>query len=123
VVFKKWNENMGWVTVYIAGKSDFEQEVLHHLGRSGFAFLPGSSDESDLALYWVNDTAKLRDFKKAIGAKTIFKYRLRFYASVELFHQEQNKTKNADQFNPHEKAMIRKMKAWEKTKKKYSRID
>ena len=93
---------MGWVTLYISGKSDFEQEVLHHLGKSGFSFLPGSSDESELALYWVNDTANLLDFKKAIGAKTIFKYWLRFYASVELFHQEQNKTKNTDQFNPHE---------------------
>lgn len=114
---------MGWVTLYISGKADFEQEVLHHLGKSGFAFLPGSSDESELALYWVNDTYKLRDFKKAIGAKTIFKYRLHFYASVELFHKEQNKGKNSDLFDPHEKAMIRKMKTWEKTRKKYSRID
>lgn len=113
---------MGWVTIYIAGKPDFEQGVLHHLGRSGFAFLPGSSDDSDLALYWVNETAKLHDFKKAIGAKSIFKYRLRFYASVELFHEE-HKVKNATQFTMHEKEMIHKMKAWEKTKKKYSWID
>ena len=111
---------MGWVTLYISGKPDFEQEVLHHLGRSGFAFLPGSSDEADLALYWVNDTSKLRDFKKAIGAKIIFKYRLRFYYKVETFHEELNKAKKATTFTTHEKAMIRKMKAWEKTQKHYS---
>ncbi len=111
---------MGWVTVYMAGKPDFEQEVLHHLGRSGFAFLPGSSDEGDLALYWVNDTAKLRDFKKAIGAKTIFKYRLLFFASVESFHESQKKSENMDPFDPHEKAMIRKMKVWEKARKPQS---
>ena len=108
---------MGWVTLYISGKPDFEQEVLHKLGQSGFAFLPGSSDESDLALYWVNDSAKLRDFKKAIGAKTVFKYRLGFYTSVEAYHQELEKGKNVSAFTTHEKAMIRKMKAWEKTRK------
>ena len=112
---------MGWVTLYISGKPDFEQEVLHQLGRSGFAFLPGSSDESDLTLYWVNDTAKIHAFKKAIGAKTIFKYRLRFYTSVEVFHEEQDKAKNSTNFTTHEKAMIRKMKTWEKTKKQHSR--
>lgn len=108
---------MGWVTLYISGKPDFEQEVLHRLGQSGFSFLPGSSDEAELALYWVNDSAKLRDFKKAIGAKTIFKYRLQFYISVEAYHTELNKTKNGSNFTTHEKAMIRKMKAWEKTRK------
>ena len=110
---------MGWVTLYISGKPDFEQEVLHQLGRSGFSFLPGSSDEPELALYWVNDKAKLRDFKKAIGAKTIFKYRLQFYASVEVYHQDIDKGKKADTFTSHEKAMIRKMKAWEKSRKPY----
>ena len=108
---------MGWVTLYISGKPDFEQEVLHQLGRSGFSFLPGSSDESELALYWVNDTAKLRDFKKAIGAKTVFKYRLLFYPSVEAYHAELDKGTNPNAFTKHEKAMIRKMKAWEKSRK------
>ncbi|MEK6783166.1 MAG: hypothetical protein AABY93_15810 [Bacteroidota bacterium] len=112
---------MGWVTLYISGKPDFEQEVLHQLGRSGFGFLPGASDESDLALYWVNDSATLRDFKKAIGAKTIFKYRLRFYGSVEEYHKEHSKSMNENLFTPHEKAMIRKMKVWEKKKKLYSK--
>jgi hypothetical protein len=108
---------MGWVTLYISGKPDFEQEVLQRLGQSGFSFLPGSSDESDLALYWVNDSAKQRAFKKAIGAKTVFKYRLRFYSSVESYHQELEKGKSSSTFTTHEKAMIRKMKAWEKTRK------
>ncbi len=108
---------MGWVTLYISGKPDFEQEVLHQLGKSGFSFLPGSSDEPELALYWVNDSAKLRDFKKAIGSKTIFKYRLHFYNSVEDYHQDINKERKPEAFTTHEKAMIRKMKAWEKSRK------
>jgi len=108
---------MGWVTIYISGKPDFEQEVLHKLGQSGFSFLPGSSDDGELALYWVNDTAKLRDFKKAIGAKTVFKYRLRFYNSVESFHRESEEVKKVIPFTPHEKAMIRRMKAWEKRRR------
>jgi hypothetical protein len=105
---------MGWATLYISGKPDFEQEVLQRLARSGFSFLPGASDDSDLALYWVNDNALLRDFKKAIGAKTIFKFRLRFYESVAHYHKKLDEVKDTNNFTAHEKAMIGKMKTWEK---------
>ena len=47
--------------------------------------MPGYANETGLTLFWVDEAASLRSFKKAIGAKTIFKYRLRFFASVEAF--------------------------------------
>jgi len=76
---------MGWVTVYARGKSGFQVEVLHNLRAAGFRFLPGFANERGLALFWIQEKADLRSFKKAIGSKTIFKYRLRFFPSVEEF--------------------------------------
>jgi hypothetical protein len=84
---------MGWVTVYVRGKSGFQVEVLHHLRASGFRFLPGFANERGLALYWIKEKADVRSFKKAIGSKTIFKYRLRFFPSVEEFIESKH---NAD---------------------------
>lgn len=76
---------MGWVTVYIRGKSGFKPDVLRHLESARVSFLPGFANEKGVDLYWIPEDLTIRDFKKAIGAKTVFKYRLRFYASVEEF--------------------------------------
>lgn len=74
---------MGWSTVYVRGKSGFAAEVLARLNSSDFPFMPGTSTERGLMLYWVPEQKNLRSFKKAIGSKTIFKHRLRFYNNVE----------------------------------------
>lgn len=105
---------MSWTTIYIAGRPDFESHVTHHLERSGFAFLPGyMAGDDGLAMYWINESAKLRDFKKAIGAKTIFEYRLRFYPSVEAYHESDGQ-KVLNRFTAREEAMIREMNDWQK---------
>ncbi len=74
---------MGWVTVYIRGKSGFKSDVRHNLEHADIRFLPGFANERGVVLYWIDEDCSIRDFKKAIGAKTVFKYRLRFYASIE----------------------------------------
>ena len=74
---------MNWNTLYIQGKSGFDSEVLKHLEHSGFDFLHGYSLDSGVCLYWVDENVNLRDFKMAIGGKTIFKYRLRFFNTIE----------------------------------------
>ncbi|MBL0744352.1 hypothetical protein [Chryseolinea lacunae] len=76
---------MEWTTVYLRGKANFENDVRHNLEHSSFTFMPGFSNERGLTLYWIEDKHCLRDFKKAIGSKTIFKHRLRFYNSIEEF--------------------------------------
>lgn len=86
---------MGWVTVYIRGKSGFKSEVRNHLQSSGFAHMPGFANEKGLALYWIHNLSDLREFKKAIGSKTIFKYRLRFYTTVEEFVESKYNTSEA----------------------------
>jgi hypothetical protein len=75
---------MGWGTLYVYGKPGFEQEVLDQLEHSSIGFMPGSmSGEQNIALYWVDERTSMRDFKKAIGSEIVFKYRLRFFNSLE----------------------------------------
>ena len=82
---------MGWITVYIRGKSGFEQEVLDRLNGSDFPFMPGSSYEKGLMLCWIPDQKTVRSFKQVIGSKIVFRHRLRFYTNVEaLIEQRHN---------------------------------
>jgi hypothetical protein len=74
---------MNWATLYIQGKEGFDKDILKNLEQSGVDFLYGTSLESGVSLYWVNEKVKLRDFKMAIGSKTVFKYRLQFYTTAE----------------------------------------
>ena len=96
---------MGWITIYITGKSDFKEEVLRQLEQSRFTFMPGSSEDRQLSLVWIDERADFREFKKAIGSKTIFKYRLRFYNNVEEFVESKN-IKSRNRFTPQEESMI-----------------
>ncbi len=104
---------MNWITIYISGKPGFEKEVSDNLKSSDFAFMPGSLEDNGLALYWISDRADLRDFKKAIGSKTVFKNRLHFYSSVEEFVETQNNVR-INFFTKEEQALIRKMSSLDK---------
>jgi|JI6StandDraft_1071083.scaffolds.fasta_scaffold01049_4 hypothetical protein len=108
---------MGWSTLYIYGKPGCEHEVLDQLERSSIGFMPGSmSGEKNIALYWVDERTTLRDFKKAIGSEIVFKYRLRFFNSLESLHEFQDQRINSnDSFTPQEQALIRQMSHWDET--------
>ncbi len=108
---------MGWSTLYIHGKPGFEQEVLDQLESSSIGFMPGSmSGEQNIALYWVDERTNMRDFKKAIGSKVVFEYRLRFFDSMEKLHEFQEQSmKSTDSFTPQEQALIREMSYWDET--------
>lgn len=91
---------MGWITVYITGKSDFREEVLKKVESSNVNFMPGnigaSSDLDTHDLYWLDDKVELKTFKRAIGSKLIWKYRLNFFTSLEAFIESQkNERKEA----------------------------
>ena len=89
---------MGWTTLYITGKSDFIEEVREELEGSKLKIMPGytgmsSAGEDVHDLYWIDEKIPMRQVKEAIGSKLIWKYRLRFYASLEQFIESQkNKT-------------------------------
>lgn len=114
---EKQNSIMNWNTIYIKGKCGFEKEVLDNIEHSKLSFMPGSMAElKNVALYWVDEKASLRDFKKAIGSKTVLKYRLQFFTSLEEVEQV---NENTESFTPQEEAMIRKMADWEEDHVQY----
>jgi hypothetical protein len=76
---------MGWITVYVRGKSGAGTEIIKNLDHAGFSYMRGAATEKGVGLYWINGLENLRPFKKAIGSKTIWKYRLRFYTDIEAF--------------------------------------
>ena len=80
---------MSWTIIYIKGKEGFESAIEHKLNQSGFPSLPGSR-EAEFFLYWIDNAKKLREFKKAIGSKTIFKYRIEFYSDLQQYYKLQN---------------------------------
>lgn len=104
---------MSWNTIYITGKSGFKEEVLESLEDSDFPFMPGSTgNDQEVSLFWIDDSLPLRDFKKAIGSKVVFKYRLQFFSSLEELQREQEKNTS---LTPREEAMIREMNEWQNT--------
>ncbi len=104
---------MSWNTIYITGKAGFKEEVLESLEGSDFSFMPGSTgNEQDVSLFWIDENFPLRDFKKAIGSKIVFKYRLQFFSSLEELQRQQEKNTS---LTPREEAMIREMNEWQNT--------
>ncbi len=104
---------MSWNTLYITGKSGFNEEVLESLEDSDLPVMPGSTgNDQDVSLFWIDDSVPLRELKKAIGSKVVFKYRLHFFYSLEELQRQQEKNTS---LTPREEAMIREMNEWQTT--------
>ena len=90
---------MNWTTIYITGRPEFQAEVRKKLEHSNLDFMPGYVDNATATvthdLYWLNDQTELREMKEAVGSKLVWKYRLKFYASLEAFLQSQDNTAKA----------------------------
>src|ERR1044071_5062518 len=100
---------MNWKTVYIVGKGKFYDDVMRHLDRSGLQVMSGyharqSGEQHEL--FWIPETMTIREFKEGIGAKTVFKYRLRFFESLEQFIE----TINSNELTDDEKRKVEKMR-------------
>lgn len=107
---------MGWVTIYITGKTDFREDVGKRLEDSDLKLMPGyngGSGEQELFsdLYWVDEKVKLRELKEAIGSKLIWKHRLQFYPSLEAFIESQNAKRNSTEFTKEERALLEEIVA------------
>ena len=80
-----------------------------NLYRSDIEFMSGyhtGKVTESHELYWIPEKMELRAFKQAIGAKTIFKYRLRFFQSLEPFIE----TFSADAFTEEERRKVNEMR-------------
>jgi len=73
-------------TIYIKGIKKYKDSLIKGLNKSnlveGIDFIQGLAG-NDHALYWLNESIELREFKLAIGAKYVWKHRMRFYNSIE----------------------------------------
>src|SRR5688572_25577322 len=79
---------MSWKTIYIVGRKGFYDEVLKNLEKSGIDFMSGynTRDAAEThELFWIPERMALRKFKESISARTIFKYRLKFFRELEDF--------------------------------------
>ena len=105
-------EIMSWITVYISGKGDFREEVRKKLEHSDQRYLQGyiESSHEDITndLFWLDDRTSLREFREAISAKLIWKYRMRFFTSLEEFIESQEEDASSH-FSANERRMIRNM--------------
>jgi hypothetical protein len=74
---------MGWETVYIRGNKGFQEVVLSKLNM---AWLAGSTaGETNLLMFWLPQIEGLRVFKKTIGSRLIFKYRIKFFTNLDNY--------------------------------------
>ena len=98
----------------MSGKSDFRPEVRRKLQYSSIPHLPGyieSNPGQDTAdLYWFDGTVSLRQVKETLGAKLVWKHRLRFYSTLEEFLSSRQ-TSPQDGFTNREREMINEMRA------------
>ena len=108
---------MAWHTIYITGNSDFRKEVRKKLEYADPRFMPGyienSSELDTHDLYWLDGRNNMRAFKQAIGAKLIWRYRLRFFNSLEAFLEYENSKDKTEEFTPEELKRIAAMHATE----------
>lgn len=106
---------MNWITIYITGKSGFHEEVRHALEGSRLNVMPGSTgNEQDVDLFWMGENVTLKELKKAIGSKVVFKYRLKFYYNLEEILKENQKP---EVFTEDEHNRIRQMNQWDATRR------
>lgn len=74
---------MSWTTIYIRGRTGFEEEVIERLEDK---WMNGSAEIGHgLIMFWMKELSELRGLKKAIGSRTILKYRLHFYTDLDEY--------------------------------------
>jgi hypothetical protein len=104
-------KNMSWVTIYMTGESDFREDVRKRLEHSDIQYLQGyiesPNQEITHDLFWLDNLRNLKGFKEAIGAKYIWRHRIRFYTTLESFLASQQST--SDKFSIREQQMVEKM--------------
>ena len=96
-------------TIYIIGNEGFIEPLNKEL-HDNSVFIRGQADVSipgkQVQLYWIRNRSAIREFKRAIGADLIWKYRLNFFFDLEKIIEEPK----AEEWSAEEKALINKVK-------------
>ena len=77
--------------VYIIGNPGFS-ELLNKELHDNSLYIRGQATvevpDKEVQLYWISNHKSLHDFKRAVGADLVWKYRLSFNFDLEKFTQE-----------------------------------
>ena len=108
-------ELMDWNNIYIVGNPGFKKEVARKLEHSELKFMPGYlgsvSVATDYDMYWVDKSVSLRAFKEAISAKYIWRYRIRFYDTLEKFLATQEDGSNSTSITNQDQELMDEMRS------------
>jgi hypothetical protein len=95
--------------VYIIGNPGFV-ELLNKELHDNSLYIRGQASvevpDKEVQLYWINNKKKLHEFKRAVGADLVWKFRLHFYFDLEKFTQEPDES---DEWSADEKALMKKV--------------
>lgn len=73
-------------TIYIKGIKKYNTSIYKGLRKSdlveGKDYIIGLGG-IDYALYWIDESLKLKDFKLSIGADYVWKHRMRFFETID----------------------------------------
>ncbi|GIV35696.1 MAG: hypothetical protein KatS3mg032_0075 [Cyclobacteriaceae bacterium] len=79
----------GWVPVYVTGRNGFSEKLNEALLQSGLPYMPGyyfdNNAQTGHTLIWVDKDTPMKTYKRAIGARNLWKYRIRFFTSLSDF--------------------------------------
>ena len=96
-------------TVYIKGKEGYKRKVQKAIRHSkleeGDHYITGENTFHNTLLYWRTSRITLKEFKKAIGAELIWKYRLQFIEDVDALIEKQ-----ANELTKKEKDLLERFK-------------
>jgi hypothetical protein len=108
-------ELMDWINIYIVGNPGFKKDVARKLEHSELKFMPGYlgsvAGATDYDMYWIDKTVSLRTFKEAIGAKYIWRHRIKFYESLEKFLASQDNSSNNTALTHRDRELMNEMRA------------
>lgn len=100
---------MGWIQIFIHGNAGCGPDIMRQMAQSGIKHMPGTiAEDENVGLYWVDEKTTMRDFKKAIGSKTIWKHRLHFFTSLEKLNEYYD-CQAPESLTPQEAALINSM--------------
>ena len=98
---------MDWKSIYTAGKPGFSHEVFRGFKNLETDFMTGSFIEGVTYHYWIPQTFNLDDLKREIGAKQIFKFRIRFFLNEEDYITFRDRDKKNHRFTAAQEQMFR----------------
>lgn len=96
--------------VYIIGNPGFVELVNKELHDNAL-FIRGQAaveiPEKEVQLYWISNRKALHEFKRAIGADLVWKYRLNFFFDIEKFTKETSP--NEEEWSADERALMKRV--------------